>query len=351
MAGAGPSSLPAFEPPGTSERPGWPGSLLEYNLPLRATGGLTQVYAAVNRSRLSEGDATAARGQTTYPDGSLGLAPDMPLLAKRYRFLHALSETSLSQLLCAVDTYSSCAPQPDGRRQPLVAIKVLNAQHWVLGAQEYERMRRLRVAQDQDGVQAALTSVTAFFECGAHFCIVMPLLCKLGRELGRAGAAQLAAQLAEQGLPPTQPAFAPRLSTVKAQFGSAPADAREQAGPPLLDVETIRRVSARLLGALAFLEQHDVIHADVKPENVMSDPVGAQAGCCLEGPGWRARLIDFSNAMTPAEATAYHDTFDVQVLWLYRRLSLLRQLPNSTYAHTKRHRCSGSSGISLSFLN
>ena len=69
MAGAGPPGLPAFERPGTSERPSWPGSLLEYNLPLRATGGLRQVYLAVNRSRvrLERGGAAVRPSQRTTP--------------------------------------------------------------------------------------------------------------------------------------------------------------------------------------------------------------------------------------------------------------------------------------------
>jgi hypothetical protein len=152
------SGSSAFETPGGGTRPGWPNSTLECNLPLRLTGGLAQAYAAVNRSRSGAAVGAAAAGgaapgwgggraHVTYPDGSLALAPDMPLLAKRYRYLNTLSASELSQIVSASDTYRSCAPVADGRRQPLVAIKVLNAQHWVLGAQEYERMRRLRLAQ------------------------------------------------------------------------------------------------------------------------------------------------------------------------------------------------------------
>jgi serine/threonine protein kinase len=307
-------ALPAFEPLGASERrPGWPGSTLEYSLPLRATAGLTQAYAAVDRSRSSAGSTSrAAREHATHPDGSLCLAPDMPLLARRYRFLPTLSETPVSQLLCAVDTYCSCSPRADGRRQPMVAIKVLNAQHWVLGAQEYERMRLLLVAQDQDGSAAPVASASSFFECGAHFCIVMPLLCELSRDVGSAGAL----------LPYTHPAFSPRISSVQAHYntcGSGLLEPRAADQPCKLNIETLRRLTARLLGALVFLHQHDVIHADIKPQNVMADFAGSEkqpggVEGVLEGTGWRARLIDFSNAMSTKEATAYHDTFEVQTL-------------------------------------
>lgn len=249
-----------------------------------------------------------AKKHFTYPSGSLCLAPDMPLLAKRYRFLHVLSETPLSQLLCAADTFCSCPTQADGRRQPLVAIKVLNAQHWILGAQEYERMRRIELAQHHDGVEAAVASAKCFFECGAHFCIVMPLLCELSQQ----------AACGDALLPCLHPSFSPRLASVKAHFGARGAEvseARSGDRPPKLNIETLRRLTARLLGALAFLERHDIIHSDLKPENIMVDPADSLGSPgCMDGTGWRVRLIDFSNAMTPNEARAYHDSFDVQTL-------------------------------------
>jgi serine/threonine protein kinase len=309
MTATGASAFSAFEPLGTSDRPSWPGSRLEYSLPLRATAGLPQAYAAVGRSRRSAGSrSAAAREHVTYADGTICLAPDMPLLARRYRFLHALSQTPMSQLLCAADTYCSCSPRADGRRQPLVAIKVINALQWLIGAQEYERMRRLLLSQEKDGVTAPISSATCFFECGAHFCIVMPMLCELSRHAGSASAL----------LPRTHPGCSPRTSSVQAHYGACGnglLEPRTADRPCKLNIETLRRLAARLLAALAFLHRHNVIHADVKPENIMADPSGEdeQAGG-VEGTGWRARLIDFSNAMEPMEATAYHDHFEVQTL-------------------------------------
>ena len=121
----------AFHEHGSHAGPTWPAAALDHNLPLRASCGLTALYAAVNRTRGPELAATAVappvkRLHETFPDGTLCLAPDMPLLARRYRFMHAISETDLSQVICATDTYCECERAADGRRQPLVAIKVLN---------------------------------------------------------------------------------------------------------------------------------------------------------------------------------------------------------------------------------
>jgi len=57
-----------------------------------------------------------------------------------------------------------------------------------------------------------------------------------------------------------------------------------------------------------------VIHADLKPDNLMADRGGGGGGGGEVDLGNRVRLIDFSNAMTPAESKAYYDTFDVQTL-------------------------------------
>ena len=111
--------------------------MLPFNPTLRLTAGLANTYRAVGAKQ------SLPRHETTA-DGRLVLTPETPLLAHRYRFMHVLVESDLSQMICAVDTYRNCEPTAEGRRQPLVAIKVLNARHWALGAQEHERVRRLR---------------------------------------------------------------------------------------------------------------------------------------------------------------------------------------------------------------
>ena len=58
----------------------------------------------------------------------------------------------------------------------------------------------------------------------------------------------------------------------------------------------VRRVAARLLGALACLRRVAIIHADVKPDNVLRDEDGD------------VTLIDFGNAIRPREARGGNQT-------------------------------------------
>ena len=135
-----------FAPPRPRHELGWPTKAHPTNLVLRLSAGLAGVYDAVRSSRAPAARRPPAREHATEPDGRLRLAPDVPLLGgQRYQYSHTLSESGLSQLICATDLYVHCGPtSADGRRRPLVVIKVMNAQHWALGAQEYERVRLLR---------------------------------------------------------------------------------------------------------------------------------------------------------------------------------------------------------------
>ena len=69
----------------------------------------------------------------------------------------------------------------------------------------------------------------------------------------------------------------------------------------------VRRVSSQLVAALAYCGAKRVIHADIKPENVLcARPVlGVDA---------EVRLIDFGNAIRPSEAVRYYDDFEIQSL-------------------------------------
>lgn len=95
----------------------------------------------------------------------------MPLLAHRYRYLRTLSDSSLSQMVCAIDTYRA----HDNVRLH-VAIKMMNAQHWVLGAQEYERLRILWHALGKEDSEAHIVRLRSYFEHGDHFCLVFDML-------------------------------------------------------------------------------------------------------------------------------------------------------------------------------
>jgi len=71
----------------------------------------------------------------------------------------------------------------------------------------------------------------------------------------------------------------------------------------------MRKVAFQLFTAMAYLDRMEMIHADLKPENVLlarSD----------DGTSMRARIkvIDFGNAMHRSDAAMYYDDFEVQSL-------------------------------------
>ena len=166
---------------------GWPERRLPFNLVQRLTGGLGEVYATVKAS--VSRSAPARRAHKTSDTGRLVLRHDIPLLGGRYHYLHALSQSDLSQIVCAVDTYRHCAPTPEGRRRPLVAIKVMNAQHWTLGAQEHERVRLLWRGLSDADAGARLLKPRGHFEEEAHFCLVFDMLAPLATIATAAAAA------------------------------------------------------------------------------------------------------------------------------------------------------------------
>jgi len=258
-----------------SER-GWPSKVLSFNPTLRLTAGLNEMYSKLMRWPPLVGHANVH----TLEDGRLWLSTAMPLLNHRYRYVRTLSESDMSQIICAVDTYFTVSTFP------LVAIKLMNAQHWALGAQEYERLRRLWKALLKDGGEVDIVRPRACFEQGNHFCIVFDLLTGL------------------EALTTVQrtPALSSTLSSLPGFRAKAPRR-------PVLSISALRHVATNMLGALMFLRSQGVVHGDVKPDNIMVEVRPPQTFGAFALPFMK--LIDFSNAMQLDETHAYHDSFDV----------------------------------------
>ena len=277
----------AFAPP-TEER-SWPSKVLAFNPALRLTAGLSEAY---NTVRLKQQQLDPGRAKLhTLEDGRLWLSTEMPLLARRYRYLRTLSESDLSQIICAVDTYRDCTATSE------VAIKLMNAQHWVLGAQEYERLRLLWRALEQASGLAAIVRPRAFFEQGDHFCIVYDKLNSLNTLVAPAPPRSHCSATASVQLPassassasavPSTAALSPTLVAPKAALWAADSLSGGTAtggllaplpstvctvsprAAALLDIGTVRHAAAQLLGSLVFLRSQGVLHADVKPDNIM----------------------------------------------------------------------------------
>ena len=210
---------------------GWPNKRLVANLPARATGGLAQLYKRRrDTARTTPAAAHASVQQhTTDDEGALKLHHAMPHLAKRYRYLHTLYASNQTQIICAQDTYQRAhSTAPDGNTHLLVAIKILNAQLWSIGAQEFERVRRLRVAADRSALDPRIGRVIAHFELGAHFCIVCELLCELSRMAGGVVATPAAAAPAALPAP-----YAPHAPLAALQMPADAGVARKPALPQL----------------------------------------------------------------------------------------------------------------------
>jgi len=158
-------TLMAFEPP--AEPCVWPCKSVAYNPLHRLTSGLGEFYNSVLLGQQHP------KQSHTFDNGRLWLSVGMPLLAHRFQYLRTISESNVSQIICAVDTYCNCSTSNQ------VAIKIMNAKHWALGAQEYERLRLLWRTLLQECSQADIVRPRTCFEHGNHFCIVFDFLIDL----------------------------------------------------------------------------------------------------------------------------------------------------------------------------
>ncbi|GMF28138.1 unnamed protein product [Phytophthora fragariaefolia] len=90
--------------------------------------------------------------------------------------------------------------------------------------------------------------------------------------------------------------------------------------PPLSLVD-VRDMAVHLCGALAFLHGQGLVHADVKPENVVRAGAEAPLGSptCLSPCSSPVKLVDFGNCLDASELAAYADDeasggFEVQTV-------------------------------------
>lgn len=111
--------------------------------------------------------------------------------------------------------------------------------------------------------------------------------------------------------------------------------ARDGGLPGACPVRVIRHVALQLVSALLLLHDHGLIHADIKPQNVLLGIEGEEKSIgplrldhCMRGGGavaglgfglcssarLRVKLCDFSNAIHRSEASQYYNDFDIQTV-------------------------------------
>lgn len=157
---------------------------------------------------------------------------------------------------------------PHWRRR--VAVKVLSAGFGEIGRREAAVLALLQ----QTPAASVFPLLYGVLESGPHYCIFME-------------------------------ACGPSLSAV-IRSGPAPE-------------AYVRRVATQLLAALACMRRLDVIHADVKPDNVL---------LARDDGAPDVKLIDYGNAIRPHEALRYFDDFEIQTFG-YRAPEVLAGLPFS----------------------
>eukprot|EP00808_Paulinella_micropora_P016043 g16522.t1 len=211
-----------------------------------------------------------------------------PELNPRYQVLGQIAQGTFSQLFLAVDLFSPLGQQ--------VAIKVMNMQDWSIGEQEASIL--LKLQSDPDYKHTSLVKLVRVFRYRQHLCLVLE---RLGPSL-----LELVSKTPSRRLSQNQ----------------------------------IRKIALQLVGALCFLESHKVIHADIKPENVLLTWPGAAdwLSTCQdptfnpEGQDYpasvRVKLVDFGNSVMERHTRDYQDEFEIQTLY-YRAPEVVFRLPFS----------------------
>jgi len=149
-------------------------------------------------------------------------------------------------------------------------------------SQEATWIRQLNQADPNDTSHAIRMHST--FRFGGHFCLVLELL---GRPLSHAPPPQPLHLLSPVDNPissPSYPHSSPEHSPSKA--ASSPVAARTFTLPE------IRGIAVQLLTSLSFLRNRRIVHADIKPENIVLVPLPSSV--CQN-----ASLHDHSTSSSP----------------------------------------------------
>ncbi|CAI5744728.1 unnamed protein product [Peronospora destructor] len=252
---------------------------------------------------------TLVEGQTLLHDG-------------RYRFLRRIGSGTFAVIMRALDMQQQCH----------VAIKCVR-QHELnaLGEREAATLRQIN-AQDVDEACAVVRLLETFEEQG-HFCLVLELLGHPVLDVERWGPWRQAPP-GEVRVPKRtlqlfkrkrRRSLLPDASTqsLDGQRGQE----RDAVGKDMVVVTTplslidVRQMAVHLCGALAFLHDRGLIHADVKPENVVRSGAEAPVGSAafLQPCSSPVKLVDFGNCLDASELVAYANEharggYDVQTV-------------------------------------
>ena len=200
------------------------------------------------------------------------------LFGGRYKFIKLIGQGTFAQIVEAEDQFSSPLCHP--RR---VAVKIIRSGLTPLGMQE--SCLHFALAREECFGCVNIVNPIAGFMFHEHHCLVMEL------------------------------------------FPSSLKDLIQCSSPPSISVMQLRKLSWQLCTALSFLKTKDIIHADIRPENIL---ISSIANSCQEMQFFSSRLkiklADFGNSFFSQDCFVYEDTFDVQTL-MYRSPEVLFGLP------------------------
>jgi serine/threonine protein kinase len=201
------------------------------------------------------------------------------LIRRRFKVIELIGNGTFSRLVKVKDLFSSKE----------FALKIMNKKHNAIGIQESNILRRLNENDNED-----IYGIVRMFDCfifDGNVCLRMELL---GENL---------------------------VSAKKTLFERA---------PPKIRISSIRKVSIQLLSTLHFLRKQKLIHADIKPENILFvhqpfslNESGGKIWKEREstqydelelggGGSLKVKIIDFGNSFYESQANAYFSTFDLQ---------------------------------------
>ncbi|GAB6026844.1 hypothetical protein CHUAL_013451 [Chamberlinius hualienensis] len=177
----------------------------------------------------------------------------MALLAERYEYVQTLALGRTAVVIQAKDTCMD---------NKLVAIKILHDHNYLVGGQEADIHREIQ--KHNLDRRISILPLMGTFRVDGHYCLVFNYCSPLP------------------------------LTTLF----------HDQGWIGLNSIKSLTKVASSLFDVLNFLRALNIIHADIKPENLLLDN---ELGVCV---------IDFGNSFkcTPEEVNLYEEDYDIQTL-------------------------------------
>ncbi|KAK9753834.1 hypothetical protein K7432_017925, partial [Basidiobolus ranarum] len=186
------------------------------------------------------------------------------ILGKRYEVLQKIGTGSFSQVLLARDLIHP--------KKRLVALKVLHNKYSRQAITEIIRLRQLNIFNDEKNFQ--LVQIFDTFNFGSYVCIVLEWL---------SGGPLTISHTAE--LNPEHSLHLPREAELRR-------------------LSITRRISCQLVTSLLLLSKLGILHADLKPDNILHSQANS-----LD-----IKVLDFGNSIGVSELPHYYETFNVQAM-------------------------------------